>query len=178
MMALTGVILFMVSRLISQTMTSLKFLQEKSRTLESATLGLERLSAEFQEAIALNSTSPLSFEKVNLSAPEALANPVDEPLPATNWKRSYTSDFAGTDQTGTVIFEQTSNETLERQVSFNSANFTTVVATNVNDFVVEQAPSTESGQTGNNVFRITLTMQEQRRAISFITILTVPGLVQ
>jgi prepilin-type N-terminal cleavage/methylation domain-containing protein len=174
---LTGMILFMVSQLTSRTFQSLRFLREKAQTLQSATLGLERLTSELREAVTVAGLSPLVFGKINPAAPEALANPVAELDPANNWSRDYGSDFNNDNQVGVVTYDlNAGNEILTRTATFNGNSMTSEVATSVNSFTVERGPTINSITTGANVFLVRLSLTEQRRVISFETVMTVPGL--
>lgn len=173
---LTGIILFMVSQLTSETFRSLRFLQEKSQTLQSATLGLERLTSELREAVDVNSTSPLNFDKINPAAPVCLGNDPNSPNPEGTWVRNYSSDINGDNQIGVVEYRRdAAQQILTRTATLNGRTMTTEVAVNVNDFVVQRAPTLGGDATGQNVFQVTLTLQEQRRAVTFVSLLTVPG---
>lgn len=176
----------MVSRLTSSTFSTLKFLQEKAQTLQAATLGIERLTSELREAIQINSLSPLSFRKVDPIAPFALnydndntANPgdPDPSIDPNGWSDTYASDADGSNFLGTVIYTL-SGEVLTRQASRAGNSLTSQVATNVNDFTVEQAPSLAGTPTGPHVFRVRLSLVEQRRVVNFESVVLVPGLEQ
>lgn len=174
---LTGLVMMMVSRLTSATFQSLKFLREKAQTLQSATLGLERLSSELREALFVDSLAPLTFRKVAPSAPVALANPVDDPDPAANWARSYASDFNGDNQLGQVVYAlDPSRQVLSRSADFRGDSLDSEVATRVNDFVVERSPALGATSASADVFSVTLTIQEDRRVLTFRTLVSVPGL--
>lgn len=173
---LTGIILLMISRMISSTFTSLKFLQEKSGTFESVTIGLERLASEFREAVDYIGP-PLIFLKVDPHAPRSLGVDLDDdetnPL---DWPNNYTTYQGGTN-VGKISYSlEAGTETLTRTVSFKGATEVSDVAAHVNDFSAERAPTLNGKQTNNNVFRIRLSLQEQRRVQSFETVLVVPGL--
>lgn len=173
---LTGIILFMVSRLTSETFKSLRFLQEKSQTLQSATLGLERLTSELREAVRVNTVSPLNFDKINPAAPVCLGNDPNAPNPVGTWVRDYSNDANGDNQIGVVEYRRdVAQQILTRTATLNGRTMTTEVAVNVNDFVVQRGPTLGGNTTGRNVFQVTLTLQEQRRAVTFVSLLTVPG---
>ncbi len=174
---LTGIIMLMVSRLTNATFQSLRFLREKAQTLQSATLGLERLASEMREAISVDSLSPLTFRKVNPTAPEALGNPVNDPDTGANWVRDYSSDFNGDNQIGQVTYSlDVPHQILSRTVSFEGVTQTLQVATRVNDFIVERSPVLGTVSTTNDVFSVTLSVQEDRRVLTFRTVLSIPGL--
>lgn len=177
---LTGLILGAVSILVARTFDSLKFLEEKSRTLESATLGCERLASELREAVELVSGLPsneLRFKKVKPSAPKAVGNePMPPPLTAlddpadyvepdilpVDWIRSYS---APTNHLFEVHYWVDSNDHLQRK----AGNETAIVATDVNEFMV-------SPLTGTSSFLVALSIQEQRRVVVFETVVNCPGL--
>lgn len=174
---LTGLIMLMVSRLTGATFQSLRFLREKAQTLQSATLGLERLSSELREALAVDSLAPLIFQKVNPAAPEAVANPATDLDPINNWARSYDSDFNGNNQLGQVTYSlDPARQILSRTASFRGNTLTSEVATRVNDFIVERGPVVGTVTASGDVFLITLSVQEDRRVLTFKTLLSVPGL--
>jgi prepilin-type N-terminal cleavage/methylation domain-containing protein len=166
---LTGIILFAVSNLISRTFETLKFLQEKNRTLESATLGCERLASELSEAVGIDtpiSAGQVVFRKVRPSAPEAVANDhLDMSVPAEDWKRDYVLDANGINQLAQVVYQVDSESKLRRTASAQ----TTLVATDVNAFTV--SPLVAEG-----CFLVSLSLQEKRRVIVFETIVTCPAL--
>lgn len=165
---LTGIILFAVSHLISRTFETLKFLQEKNRTLESATLGCERLASELSEAVSIDTMAAgqVVFRKVRPSAPEAVANDyLDMSVPAEDWKRNYILDANGINQLAQVVYQVDSESKLRRTASAQ----TTLVATDVNAF--EVSPLAAEG-----CFLVSLSLQEKRRVIVFETIVTCPAL--
>jgi Tfp pilus assembly protein PilW len=170
-MFITSVILFCVAGLTSRTFRTLRFLQEKSRTLESATLGCERLASELREAVAITVPIPagqVEFRKVRPSAPEAAGNDwQDFTIPAGAWSRNYASDASGVNQLAPVRYG-VHGATSELQRT--AAGQTTVVATDVNSFVV--APV--AGATGS--YSVRLALQEESRVIVFETVTTCPAL--
>ena len=158
---LTGVVLFCVAKLISQSLETMKFLREKSRTMESATLGCERLSSELSEAVSVSpGTSTVSFRKVRPSSPEAVGNPVDDATPASAWTRTYPASSLVL-----INYELNGDDQLLRMV----LGQTNLVATDVNAFSV--APSLGAG-----TFVIRLGIREKRRIIAFEAIVTCPAL--
>jgi prepilin-type N-terminal cleavage/methylation domain-containing protein len=166
-LSLTGVVLGMVATLVSKTYETMKFLQEKSQTMQSATLGLERLSSEFREAVGFTSFTPLLFQKVNPVAPEAVgADPADFVGFAT-WNRDYgaISQIATVEYSDAIVSEK-----LIRNVTFGGNSTSSVVANAVNAFQVTRP------YTSQNSFQIVLTLQEKRRLIAFTTVVTVPGI--
>lgn len=182
---LMGVCLYMVGRLTGQTFSTLRFLREKAQTAQSASLGLERLSSELREAVAVSSLSPLTFQKVDPGAPIALDYDQD-PSPGANpgppdfsvdpdgWSDSYASDAFGKNHLGQVTYQKTADY-VTRKATFRSQSMTSEVATRVNDFNVVQAPTLDGQSTANNVFEVSLSMAEDRRVVVLRTIVTVPG---
>lgn len=167
-MLMTAMILLMVSQLTSQTFGTLRFLQQKSQTLQSASLGLDRLSSELREAVEVTQVGgTLIFDKVNFAAPECVNNALSDP--PTAWVRSY----ADINQIGTVTYTVT-NGVLNRTASFGGTQ-TTAVATRVDDFNVERSPTLSGRATRNNVFLVTLAINEDRRIATFEAVITVPG---
>lgn len=160
---LTGIILFCVSGLTDRTFKTLKFLQEKSSSLESATMACERLASEMREMIDPptigGSGSSLSFRKVKPSAPYGAGNVISDP--ASTWTRPYP-----TGMTAQIVYrlDNTKNN-ITRQVNSEP---TLEVATDVEGFQVSQ-----SGSPGN--YQVILTILEDRRAVSFETIVSCPG---
>lgn len=166
---LTGMVLGCVALLTRETLGTLKFLQEKSETLQSATLGLERLASELSEAVGAPSSvtvgNPVRFFKVRPSEPRACGNDPDDPLdptdsfdPPATWVRVYANPVQ-------VTYSE-SGGTMTR----SAAGITTVVASKVDDFQV----STFGGRT--DVFSIVLTIKENRRLVTFRTNSVAPGL--
>ena len=186
---LTSLILMVVSRLAHETLVSLRFLEEKAQTVQSATLGLERLSSELREAVQVL-TGPrdsVSFHKVDPQAPFALDydrnsspnfNPgeptTDDPEPYL-WSDTYRRDAFGRDQWGLVEYF-TEDDRLVRRVTKGGREAITDVATNLNTFLVDPAPSLSGQATTSAVFRISLSLLEERRVVTFSTIVVVPGL--
>lgn len=167
---LTGLVLFMVSGLISRTLETLKFLQEKSQTLESATLGCERLASELREAVEIITPIPsgkVTFKKVKPSigspatlTPVAVGNDLSA-LPETWGARKYPSS-----QLGTVTYEVDSQSRLLRKVD----GVDTLVATDVNSFAVTPRSA------DNDSFLVRLSLQEKRRVIVFEMVVNCPAL--
>lgn len=183
---LTGLILLIVSRLTQRTFTTLRFLEEKAETVQSATLGIERLSSELREAVQVSGYSPLTFRKVDPSAPYALdqdldssadSNPGDPPVDSdfSTWKHSYASDAFDRDQLGTVTYSLSASM-LTRTAQKGGRSLTTQVATHVNSFVAIPAPNLGGQATASNVVQVTLSLQEQRRVVTFSTIVVIPGM--
>lgn len=161
-LALTSVILLTVSMLFSQTAKTLKFLKEKSHTVESAGLGCERLATELREAVEVKSPIPsgsIEFKKVKPSAPLLLNNPLDQPC--TTWVR----DYAGS-QLATVKYTAGANFELLR----TAGGLTTLVAQDVNLFQVDALPT-------YGTYKISLSLQEQRRVVVFETIVSCPAIL-
>ncbi len=161
---LTGAILLAVAKLVAQSYDTLKFLQEKSQTMESATLGCERVASELREAVSPPSFTSgfLSFNKVRPSAPEAVGNDYTNlSIPAEGWNR----DYSEINQLAEVVYQVNSNSQLMRTAGGQSG----AVATKVNSFIVATA-------SGAGCFTVTLSIREQRRVIAFRTAVTCPGL--
>lgn len=183
---LTGVALFMVGRLTTQTFATLRFLQEKTQTVQSAALGLERLSSELREAVEVTSLAPLTFRKVDPAAPIALdydqdpsaaANPgePDFSVDPAEWSDSYAEDAFGKNHIGSVTYRRV-DDTVTRTASFRGRSLTSQVAGKVNDFTVSQAPMLEGVKTGQNVFEVSLSIDEDRRVVVMRTVVIVPGI--
>lgn len=165
-LSLTGVILGLVATLVSRTYQTMNFLQEKSQTLQSATLGLERLSSELREAVDIDTLGPLVFKKVNPTAPEAVDNDPTDFVDFAGWDRTY----GAIDQLATVTYsDEAVAEKLTRTVSFDGETSSSTVANAVNAFEVTRP------NTVQNCFQIVLTLQEKRRLYTFVTVVTVPG---
>lgn len=176
----------MVGKLTTQTFTTLRFLQEKTQTTQSAALGLERLSSELREAVEVMSVEPLSFQKVNPTAPFVLDYDQD-PSPAANpgapdfsvdpatWSHGYDEDAFGVNHLGRVSYQRVDN-TVTRTAEFKTQSLTTQVAERVNDFSVAQAPVLEGLNTGRNVFEVSLSITEDRRVVAMRTLVIVPGI--
>ncbi len=179
---LTSLILVVTTRLAHETFVSLRFLEEKAQTVQSATLGLERLSSELREAVNVReSGTVVRFDKVDPQAPFALdydlnsspnhnpGEPTDNPGPE-QWHLDYTSDAFDRNQWGLVEY-YTDGERLLRKVS-KGVNFATSnVANNVNSFTV--LPTSGSSTAA---YQVSLSLLEQRRVVTFVTIVVIPGL--
>jgi type II secretory pathway pseudopilin PulG len=173
-LALTSAILYAVALLTQRTLGSLNFLQKKSESIQSATLGCERLTSEMREAITQPSQgNSTSFVKVRPSAPPALgiappppAPPVPAPPPAGApvdahlWPRTYPGGVRLT------IQYAVNGENLERSVTGDP---TTVVATSLNDFQVSKVAGTDRS------FRVDLSVVEQKRVAIFTSYVFCPG---
>lgn len=162
-MFLTGAILFTIAKLVSQSLESLKFLQEKNQTMRSATLGCERVASELREAIRTPTitSGTVSFAKVRPNAKEAVGNNYkDLTVPAEHWHRDY-----GSSDLATVTYKSNPNGQLVRTVGAQSDT----VATSVSGFVV--APAAGAG-----CYTVTLSITEKRRVVVFKTALTCPAL--
>jgi prepilin-type N-terminal cleavage/methylation domain-containing protein len=174
-LALTSVILYTVALLTQRTVSTLNFLQKKSESIQSATLGCERLCSEIREAITKPSSGgSTSFTKVRPSAPIAIGivppPPPPEPPPpppaippapvSHTWPRVYpSSDIV------TVTYSM-SGMNLRRQVSGETA---TVVATDVNSFEVLEVPDTD------RTFQVNLAITERRKVQTFSAVVYCPG---
>lgn len=185
---LTGICLFMVGRLTSQTFQTLRFLRGKSQTLQAAAQGIERLTSELREAVEVSSTDPLTFSKVDPSAPFALdydgdsstnANPgdPDPDLPPDTWSDSYARDAFDRNQLGSVTY-QMADGVLSRTATVGTRDMTSEVATEVNDFSVTRGPELAGVATADSVFEISLSLQEDRRVVVFGSVVVVPGLAR
>lgn len=160
-MFLTGIVLFCVAKLTSQSLETMKFLQEKSRTLESATLGCERLSSELSEAVeVIPGSNAVGFRKIRPSALEVVGNSLDEDVVASSWTRTYPSGSQVL-----ITYEVNADDQLMRSV----LGETNLVATDVNTFSV--APTSGAG-----TYLIRLGIREKRRVIAFETMVTCPAL--
>lgn len=162
---LTGVVLFCVSRLTSQSLETMKFLREKSQTLESATLGCERLSSELSEAVEVTpGSNVVSFRKVRPSAPEAIGNLLEDSsgniIPASTWVRTYPAA-----NRVVITYEVNSSDQLRRSV----LGETNLVATDVNAFSV-------TPMVGAGSYLIRLGIREKRRVVAFEAVVTCPAL--
>lgn len=165
-LSLTGLVLGLVATLVSKTYETMKFLQEKSQTLQSATLGLERLSSELREAVGPVATSPLSFRKVDPQAIEVVgADPLDF-VGFELWDRNY----GATSELATVLYSDViSPNQLTRRVTFRGNSMDSIVATSVNAFQVARPFAAQ------NSFEVTLTLEEKRKLVTFTTVVTCPG---
>ena len=180
---LSSMILLVSSRLANETLVSMRFLEEKAQTVQSATLGLERLSAELREAIEVTQTGDtLSIEKVDPLAPYAMdyderpnlnpGDPSDSILP-----ENYAASYRDRDSSwvGTVTYS-TDGKLLRRTAENANRSLTTQVATSVNSFQATPSPSLNGVATSDDVFEISLSLLEVRRVVTFRTVVTVPGL--
>lgn len=172
-LGLTSVILLTVSSLFSQTTKTLKFLKEKSRTLESASLGCERLASELREAVEVENPIPLGrirFKKVKPSENTLLGLPLlneeqrDALGPPNTWGNED-REYTGT-QLAAIEYEVDDDSKLLR----TAAGSTALVAREVNLFQVEPL----GGVYG--IYKIRLSLQEQRRVVVFESIVTCPAL--
>lgn len=173
-LALTSVILLTASSLFSQTMKSLKFLKEKSRTLESASLGCERLASELREAVEVEDPIPLGrirlkkvkpAEKMLLGLPSLTAEEREALGPPNTWgaeDRQYSSG-----QLATIEYKVDTESRLFR----TAGGTTALVARDVNLFQVEHLGSVRGA------YKIRLSLQEQRRVVVFESIVTCPALL-
>lgn len=181
---LSSLILVVASRLAHETFVSLRFLEEKAQTVQSATLGLERLSSELREAVKIRESGTLvRFDKVDPQAPFALdydlnsspnhnpGEPTDNPKP-DQWHLNYESDAFDRNQWGLVEY-YTDGKRLLRKVSKGAKTSTSDVADNVNSFTV--LPASELG-TSTAAYRASLSLLEERRVVTFVTIVVIPGL--
>ena len=158
---LAGIMLYCVAGLTDRTFKTMKFLQEKSSTLESASLACQRLGAEMREMVEdpTLGASSVEFSKVIPQSALTVANvPADDP---TTWSRTYP---AGQKATVTYSMSPGSAKVVRQVNSEPSID----VATDVNTFQV-----TELNHPGN--YLIKLTMLEDRRAVTFETIVICPG---
>jgi hypothetical protein len=168
-MALTGAVLYAVALLIGQTVGSLNFLREKSESIQSATLGCERLCSELRETIVTPTTgTSVTLVKVMPSAPVAVGNP-ERPLPPPApppalpshlWNRAY-----GAGDRVRVTYA-VSGDHLTRQAASDPA---TVVATRVNAFNVSAVPNTAS------TYQVDLSIQEKIRVLTYTAVVFCPG---
>lgn len=159
---LTATMLYCVGKLTGETLSTLKFLQEKSATTESATLACQRLASELREAVKEPSLggASVSFRKVIPSKPRLVGNsPSAVP---TSWTLLYPpGDLA------TISYSQ-SGDKVVRQVGSEAP---LEVATRVNTFAVTQ-------QNGHPAaYKVALTIMESRRAVTFVTVVVCPGVV-
>ncbi len=160
---LAAAMLFCVGKLTAETLSTLKFLQEKSATTESATLACQRLAAELSETISVPDLSDgVRFRKVTPSEDSLVGNlAISDP---GSWRYEYLSSQQSEirySQTGDKVFRQVGSETALE------------VATKVNIFLVKQYSSSRRG-----AYRVTLTILEKRRPVTFETIVVCPGVPQ
>ena len=170
-LALTSAVLYTVALLTQRTVKTLNFLQRKSESIQSATLGCERLCSEMREAVTQPSTGgSSSWRKVVPSAPIAISIIPPEPPPpppaappvplSPTWPRSYPGG-----ELLTVTYSVVGGN-LQRQISGEAA---TVVATEVNTFSVATVPDTE------RTYRVDLSIVEQRKVQAFTSVVYCPG---
>lgn len=162
LLALSGVILFAVSRLVSETYQTLTFLREKAQTYEGAVLGIERLTSDLRGAVAFTGTSPLSFSKVRPSLGMAQGAP-PRPYPDPSGYVPPTGPY--TDLVNVTYTLNGGTNVLNRQVGA----FTSVIAEDVDGFNVTRQ--------GAENFSVVLSIQEQRRIITFQSFVRCPGLI-
>lgn len=171
-MFLTGAVLGLVSSLVTRTFETLRFLQEKGQTMQSATLGGERLCAEMREMVELNSGgtggSTIRFFKVNPSAPEGVNNdPLDLTVLASTWARDYNT----LNERARITYSLAAGpDHLEREVRYRGSTQTSVVATAVNAFTIDRYNGI------GNCFQVDLSILERRRVVIFVYIVNCPGL--
>lgn len=160
---LTSILLLAVSRLLSQTLGTLQFLQEKGQTSESASLGCERLASELMEAIKVNLTpsDEVSFSKISASAADVIG--IIATTEPSTWPRAYPASHQVN-----ITYKVDANSSLKRTVGLEAPS---TVATEVNSFVVQPYSSGGSG-----TFLVTLSLQEKRRVLTLETIVSVPAL--
>ena len=150
--------LFCVANLTDKTLQSMNFLQEKSNTLESATLACERLSTEMREMVDTPDLSPpITFLKVIPSSPPFVGNVATED--PDDWLRSYPAA-----QRASISYS-ISGQKVVRQVNSEPP---LDVASNVNAFDV-----TELNRPGDYLLRLSII--ERRRVVIFETIVVCPG---
>lgn len=164
MMGLASIILFGVAQLTQRTLETQKFLRKKSESIQSATLGCERLASEMREAVTAPSTGDTSsWDKVIPSQTEVMGIPAPnfESTPSSpGWTRAYQSS-----QLITVTYS-VAGTNLQRQVTGSIA---APVATDVNTFEVTAVPGREK------TFQIELAISEQKRVQTFVTQVFCPG---
>lgn len=163
-MGLVSVILFGVAQLTQRTLNTQKFLRKKSESIQSATLGCERLASEMREAVTTPSTgSTSSWRKVTPSQPEVMGIPAPNPgpIPASpGWSRAYQPA-----QLTTVTYS-VAGTNLMRQVTGSVA---APVATDVNTFVVEAVAGRDK------TFLVRLAITEQKKVQTFVAQVYCPG---
>ena len=154
---LTGTMLYCVASLTDRTFKTLKFLQEKSKTLESAQLACERLSSELRECIGAPTTgATVSFRKVKPSVAYGLSN---DPTDPSSWTRIYPAgDLA------TITYTMVVDKVIRQAQSEPPMD----VAQDVNAFSV--VPTTALGN-----YKINLTIVEDRRIVVFESVASCPG---
>lgn len=157
---LAGIMMFCVAKLTSETLKSMKFLQEKSSTTEAANLACQRVAAELREAVSISNTgSTVVFHKVKPSAPLLVGNNLSTP----NWEKVYSAG-----NLARITYSFALPKVL-RQVNSESP---LEVATTAAGFSVEQYTLGREG-----AYRVRLSIQELRRVIVFESIAISPGLL-
>lgn len=156
---LTGIMLGCVAKLTDSTFKTMKFLQEKSTTLESATLACQRLATEMREMVQAPNlgADSISFSKVIPSSPLYIGN---DPADSSGWQRVYPAG-----QRATIVYDQEDDKVTRRVNSEPSME----VAVNVNTFAVTEV----NGRGGD--YQVSLTILESRRAITFQTFVVCAG---
>ena len=141
-----------------------------------------------REAVVLESLDPLKFQKVDPSAPFALdydgdpsraVNPgePDFSVNPSDWSSSYSKDAFDKNHLGRVTYERV-NGVLSRTVEKGAQKATSDVAVGVNDFSVVRGPEIEGVSTADNVFLVSLSIQEDRRVLVLQSVVSVPGLAR
>lgn len=164
---LTGIILFCVAGLTDRTYRTLKFLQEKSSTMESASMACQRLAQELRETVTppVLTIDSVTFSKVIPARPRLLDN--DPNALPTTWALSYPAA-----QTAQIRYRQLDDRVV-RQVNAERA---LDVATEVNTFQVRQSFSAFTTVVNTpGAYLIQLTILEDRRAVTFETVALCPG---
>ncbi len=154
---LTAGMLFCVAKLTNQTLSTLKFLQEKSATSESATLACQRLASELRETVVAPDLSDgVEFQKVRPNVGRVVGNLVGSPV----WTLEYPPSSRAR-----IHYRQVDDRVM-RQVN---SELPLAVATKVNIFTVTPM----AGRAG--AYRIALSIVETRRAVTFETVVVCPG---
>lgn len=173
---ITSLILAAVAALTSRTLNALKFMEEKSKTMQSATLGVERLSSELSETVVAPAGN-VTFVKANPNAPVAhyqpgVSNDFSDPnnFPPHTWTRAY----AGGDLV-TVTYAVTGTD-LTRTAGGGPIG---LIATSVNAFTVTNVNPDGRGVMGAGGvagnYRVVLSIQELRRVLTFETVVHCTG---
>lgn len=155
---LSGAMLWCVAGLTGQTLRTLRFLQEKSSTMESAGQACQRLASELHEAVSEPTLgSSVSFRKVRPSAADLVGNlPTD-----STWQSSYPNGELAT------IAYQLQSQKVFRQVNSEQR---LEIATNVSGFSLARYEAAPAG-----AYTVRLAIQEQRRVVVFETVVVCPG---
>ena len=163
-MGLASITLLGVAQLTQRTLNTQKFLRKKSESIQSATLGCERLASEMREAVTAPSAGSTStWKKVTPSQPEVIGIPAPTPgpIPASpGWTRVYPAN-----QLTTVTYSMIDTN-LIRQVTGSAA---APVATDVNTFDVNPVPHRDK------TFQVRLAINEQGRVQTFVAQVFCPG---